>query len=177
MIRLHNVSKWQPAPAGSVLHLPGENGRTIEVDLNTETEARVSLVTDGKPVFLASVKGREKLQFSVEDGDVYLGFESEGEVWYYTRDGENTAIERIDAESFTQMMGRRPERNHELEVMMFKMRQNEQRREAVLAEQVAQLAAVQAQVEAEAKAKAAEQASEAAAVAAAAAAAAAADAK
>lgn len=177
MIRLHNVNKWVAAPSGSVLHLPGDNGRTIELDLNTETATLVSLVTDGKPIFLASVNGREKLEFSVSDGAVYVAFESDGEVWYYTRDGENTAIERVDAVSFTQMMGRRPERNHQLELMMFTMRQNEQRREAVLAEQVAQLAAARARIDAEAAATAASEAAAVAAATAAAAAAAVTDAK
>lgn len=137
MLRLHNIGKWTQAAAGAFLHFPGVDGRRIDLDLNTEAPTRVDVIyTEGEDEvtrFLAAVNGRETVQFTVEQGDVYLSFSSDGEVWFYTPDGENTAIERIDAVSFTRMMERQPERNHDLELIMYKARQNEQRREAALA--------------------------------------------
>lgn len=159
--RIHNVDKWALYKPTDFLSFEGMPGRRIEIDFNTEAKARVHLVGETGNTFLAVIDGMERLEFVTSEAIVDLAITSEGEVWYFSNEGQEAAVSRPDAISYVKMMTRRV-RNPELERMMFDMRQNEMRREEILRSQTAQFAAwqaardadVKAAAEAEAKAKA-----------------------
>ena len=126
VVRLHNISKWAPLKAGRLLELPGSQPRLIRLEVNCEAPARFDLVgADGKSVaFLAVVTGHEVIEFSAE-ATVRVGATSEGEVWFFTNDGEDVTV-RTDGPTFTSVMARRA-RNPDLERVMRRAREREGR--------------------------------------------------
>lgn len=138
-MRIHNVTKWRKYDPAVGLSFNGLDGRLIEIELNTEVRARVDLVRDDATIFLGIVDGLQRLEFVTDDPWVDLVVTSEGEVWYFTNEGDYGATVHPEAVSFTKPMQRRA-RNPQLERMMYEMRQNEMRREALLQEQAAQFA-------------------------------------
>ena len=140
VVRLFNPSRWALL-SGAFVVLGSEPHRVV-VDVNAETDARFDVVTaDGQAIFLATVKGMERLEFTAGPGDQLVAT-SEGEVWYFTDEGDSIAVETF-GESFTRIATRR-ERNPQLEMMEFKMRENERRMQAKLDAAMAVLAEARA---------------------------------
>lgn len=137
VVRLHNLSKWRVLKAGDAIAFAGEQDRKVRIEVNCEFPTRFDVVHgDGdrtSVTFLAVVVGMETLEFTAP-GETYLTATSDGEVWYFTNEGDQTATDR-KAQSFTKVMNRRS-RNPDLERMMFKMEQNTMRRLAMMAEEV-----------------------------------------
>ena len=77
-----------------------------------------------KLAFLAVVTGHEVIEFSAE-ATVRVGATSDGEVWFFTNDGEDITV-RTDGPTFTSVMARRA-RNPDLERVMRRAREREGR--------------------------------------------------
>lgn len=138
VVRLHNLSKWRCMEPGKGLDFLGDAPRKVRVEFNTEQPTRIDLVhgedDDTQVTFLAVIMGMETVEFVAPVG-TYLAATSDGEVWYFTNEGDDIATDREEV-SFTKVMNRRS-RNPELERMMFKMEQNMNARMALMAEEVA----------------------------------------
>lgn len=149
VVRIHNIAKWAMIPAGQVLKLSGEHRRKVRVEVNCEAPTRLDVIEgedEGeKGTFLAVVQGYEVLEFVVS-GVARLVPTTEGEVWYFTNDGDQIAADMPELESFTKIASRRA-RNPELEMMMFKMNQNMERRLATQAAEIEALREAQAAAE------------------------------
>lgn len=137
MIRLHDVDRWNVVKPGSFLRMgvPETPMRTIRLELNSPSRTEVTAVfdNDGQPkeLFICTLDGFERVEFSGA-GVVTMFFAGKGPVWYYTDEGLSMAVPASQgAKSFTKIMNRRA-RNLELEMMMFKMEQNINRRIANL---------------------------------------------
>ena len=123
--RLHNLSKWRELKAGDGIEFVGERDRRVRIEFNTETATRLHLVhgddDDTQVTFVTVVEGFDVVEFTAP-GNCVLAATSDGEVWYFTNEGDVEATDR-QAVSFTKVMNRRA-RNPELERMMWKMEQN-----------------------------------------------------
>lgn len=138
-IKLHNLSKWAPIAAGTLLELAGEFTRPIRLHVNAPGDTLAHLVIkvrnpEGdyveRRVFLAAFSGLQILEFTAT-GTVQVAFSGPDEVWYFTDDGDQIAYIRPDTPVFTKMMERRV-RNPDLERMMWKLEQNARRRESMM---------------------------------------------
>lgn len=126
-IKIGNVSKWSRLPIASALELSGETPRKVRLELNTTMPTHVVAIDNkDQERFLAMVNGLETLEF-ITDGPVAIACTTEGEVWYFTQDGDNDAIELPLEVPFTKIAQRR-HRNPELELLMYKQQQNIERR-------------------------------------------------
>jgi len=142
VVRIHNVSKWVKVPEGKVIELVGDRDRKVRIEVNCPEPTRFDVVEGDFLTFLAVVQGYEVLEF-VAGAQAHVVPTTEGEVWYFTNDGDQIAEERDDLVSFTKIASRRA-RNPELELMMFKMNQNMERRMAQQAAEMAAMLAAQA---------------------------------
>lgn len=142
VVRIHNLTKWSVIQPGEALDLPGEELRNVVLDLRVTERTRVDVVADGGVWFLAVIEpadGVQRLEFGVT-GKVELAFSTDGEVWFFTDDGDSIAYENPEAVSFTKIANRRS-RNPQLEMMMFKQEQNARRREELLMAEIAAMRA------------------------------------
>lgn len=134
VVRIHNASKWSRLEVGHMLELPGtDEVRKVRLEVNCPAPTRLDVIIADKPVFLAVVQGYEVVEFSAA-GTVVLSADSESDVFYFTNDGDQIAVDRPLAVSFAKVATRRA-RNPELEMMMFKAEQNIQRRLAAQQEE------------------------------------------
>ena len=125
MQRLHNVEKWFTIAEGGTLNFGNPNPRRVRVDVNAPHESRLFYVDgEGKMTFLASVIGRDVIEFRAY-GEFALICEGP-EVWIYTIDGEDVSYKNDAAETFTKIWDRRP-RNPELELIQYQMHRNQER--------------------------------------------------
>lgn len=148
--RIHNIGGWLCLQPGEAFQLSADKRRAIRIDFNSEDRAAVHLVdSDGVVTFLSVVDGLQTIEFTaghdepmpdgVERKPLVVSATCESPVWYRTIDGD---VEHYSstAESFVKVATRRA-RNPQLELMMFKQEQNMKRREALLSEQIAAMAA------------------------------------
>lgn len=156
--RIFNTSKWTMLPAGKGLDFEGDHARVIEIEVNCPAHARLDAV-DGKNItFLWAGQGYQKIQFRASERTV-LGITSEDDIWYYTVDGDQYAVDKPQAVSFVDIeavLGRE-KRNPQQDYILWQMQRNaREREEALLAEYDAMAAerdaANAARAEAEAKA-------------------------
>lgn len=141
VVRIHNVSKWACLAVGHGLSLNGQGVRKVRVEVNCPAPTRFDLLdASDTPVFLAVVQGMETLEFAVESEQAKLVPTSEDEVWYFTNDGDNHANEAVQPESFVKIMNRRT-RNPQLELIEWKAKANERRRDAALEAERAEMRA------------------------------------
>jgi len=126
VVRIHNVGKWQLLPVGEVLRLQGLQRRKVRVEVNCEAPTRFDVIEGDKGTFLAVVTGYDILEFSIS-AQAHVVATSEGEVWYFTNDGDQIGSDMPEAVSFATVMNRET-RNPELELMMWKAEQNMKRR-------------------------------------------------
>lgn len=151
-VRIHNLAKWQVLPAGSVLQFRGPEyegytpeHRRIVVEVNCEAPTSWKVIEgprdkEPKITFLAVVQGLEKLEFTAS-ADAELVPSGDGEVWYFTSDGDNYAHDQVNADgalavSFTSVMQRRT-RNRQLELIAWKTEQRQRQRDDAMRGEIA----------------------------------------
>lgn len=124
MQRIYNLDKWALLEEGKRLSYVNSRPRKVVVEVNAPSEVLLYLVEDGKPRFLALVKGRDTVEF-YPDGAFDLTCEG-GAVYVYTADGDDVSMEALDERTFTRIVERRP-RNLELELMQRAAAENTRR--------------------------------------------------
>lgn len=88
-IKIGNIQRFTRFPTGTALHLPGEAARRVKLQVNTEYDTRLDVVTDaGEVLFLARVNGLQTVEFVI-DGPADVLATSEGEVWLSTDEGRH----------------------------------------------------------------------------------------
>lgn len=142
VVRLFDYASWAEWKPGTGLLVGGLGAHRVVVDVNTTDVTHFTLVPADGPqasVYIGKVDGLDRLQFTAFPGDLlYATVKSDGDaVWYFTNEGDQIAVESAQ-KSFTRLAVRR-ERNPELELMLFKMRQNSERNTRLLAEQIAEM--------------------------------------
>lgn len=125
-VKLRNVTKWKLLPIGEVLSLPKREPRLIRLEVNCVADTRVDVVLDETCVFLWAGQGLQTIEFAVP-GPCEVVFTSEAEVFYSTDDSGEAGVVDMEETPFTSIMNRRV-RNPQIELMMFKMQQNIERR-------------------------------------------------
>nr|QJB21568.1 MAG: hypothetical protein [Microvirus sp.] len=119
-IRVFKLSDWQLLPVGHDLELALDTpGRKVTIQFNTVLPARIGWVAEGgeQSVLLGVVEGRDDVEFR-PTGPGKVTVESEGEVWFYTDDGEQTvAGDGAQQETYLKLLQPR-DRAEELERML-----------------------------------------------------------
>lgn len=125
-IQMMDLRKWQALAEGEVARFHKENARTVRIDVNTTHPVLLYVAQQNEDAeFLCKVDGRDRVEFSV-DGPFDLTADG-GELRFYTVDGADFTMEKVDHDSFTRIVQRR-ERNPEIEHMMYLMHQNTEKR-------------------------------------------------
>lgn len=134
MQRINSVYDWTPLRGDQQVNIPCDfDGlRLVRLRVNSPAPVALYLTQPNKEdsFFLALVNGLDEIQFNI-DGP-YTFFTDGGELWWNTIDGVDSHVEAVDPTSFTTIMQRRT-RNPELELMEFKMRENQRRMDAIMA--------------------------------------------
>lgn len=127
MQTIYNLDKWFRLDEGSKLAMSGGRARKIVLEVNAPAEAALYVDIPGvDPIFLALVKGRDKVEFYAP-GQEQFHLMAEGcAVFLYTVDGIDISAVSDGSESFVRIIERKP-RNRELELMQYEMRANMQR--------------------------------------------------
>lgn len=126
MQKIMNVSKWSHVEPGGAINFANEAQRRIRLDVNTAKRAALFYVTgDGETTLLASVLGRDVVEFATHGGPFSIVIE-DADAWLHTVDDEDFSFVIPDAVSMTKLIERR-ERNPEIEMMAAMMRANSQR--------------------------------------------------
>ena len=142
VVRIHNLDKWRMIETGEVLELAPGPLRKMRFEVNCEHPTRFDVKTPDALTFIAVVQGYEVLEFTAGEGAALVP-SSEGEVWYFTNDGDQIATgASAEAVPFTRIMQRKA-RNRELEFMMMKAEQRMNRR---MTEQAGEIAELRAQM-------------------------------
>lgn len=144
VLKVNNLGKWRMLPVGDFLQLPEDRLRRVRIEVNCASPTSIECVEfpEGEAprhTFLGVITGLEILEFVVETR-CELIFTSDSDVWYFTQDGDQIAVEVLGATSFTELAVR-TERNPQLEMMMFKANQNIEARFRQLAEEHAAMVA------------------------------------
>lgn len=144
--RQFNLEKWALLDEGQSYLLPSddeEKSRLVNLEVNAPSRVSLHVLTDDsrnggeiQTVFLASVDGRDKVEFYVT-GTVRLVVDG-GPVWIYTIDGEDISIEVEPSEIFTRILERR-RRSPEVEAIIREMNYNMERRFAQQANDIGRL--------------------------------------
>jgi len=137
MLRINNLDKWTCLESGKVLDLPSHSSeaRKIRIEFNTDQPTRLDVVVGGKPTFLGVVLGLEVVEFTA-GGNVQIAPQGDGDVWFFTNDGDVPSYTIADPDIFTKVAQRKT-RNRELERMMWKMEENMRRRLEKQADEIA----------------------------------------
>lgn len=124
--QMMNLSKWKWLTEGELARFTGIKPRAVRLDVNAPDKIKMFIrYDDGEPVFLALVEGRDRIEFGVDGAfDLYI---EGGECAFYTVDGSDWSVEKVDHRSFTRIMERRV-RNPELEKLMHLQQVNLERR-------------------------------------------------
>lgn len=126
MQRLFNIDKWQLLEDGKAVNFGNDAPRRIRLDVNAPDAAKLFYADgDGRITFLARVHGRDRIEFACY-GAFSLTADG-GDIWFDTVDGEDFSFTIPDAVIITKIAERRA-RNHEFELMQYKMNQNLERR-------------------------------------------------
>lgn len=129
-IALQELARWRRVGEQEAVRIDGpDKVRQVRLEFNVTRPTQVFLLpTKGEPVFLATVDGREDVTFVTSGPVTFMCSGPTGtEVYYYAKEAEKTSVVVPDAVAFTTIAQRQP-RNHDLELMMFKMEQNMQKR-------------------------------------------------
>lgn len=122
-IQMMDLKKWQTIEEGEIVHFNKENPRTVRIDVNAAqtTHMFVAQGPDADAEFLCVVYGRDRVEFSV-DGPFDLTVDG-GAMSFYTVDGADFTVEKVDDESMTRIVERRV-RNPEMDYIMNTMYRN-----------------------------------------------------
>lgn len=131
-IKLRHLPRWSEIRSGDGLKLPGER-RVVELELNVSAQTHVAVLHGKASTFLGVVQpgGPVKVQFSVE-GDCTLIPTSDGEVWYFTDDGDVLNF-GTETESFTELE-QRMDMSQEMEITILKANLRHEQRQREVAE-------------------------------------------
>jgi hypothetical protein len=106
-IRIFKLSDWALLPPNSDLHLRLDNpGRKVTIQFNTESLTRIGWVVEGseQDQLLGVINGRDDVEFR-PNGPGVVTVQGEGEVWFYTDDGEHTvAGDGAEQKSFVKLL-------------------------------------------------------------------------
>lgn len=133
-LRLEEIGKFVLLEPGKGIALPGER-RKVRLELNTQFPCQIMFDygDEDQPRFLATVEGRETVEF-IAEGPVRLYLDSEGQVWWWTSEIERSSVVS-DAPTYT-TVAERQARNPDLERIARVMSENARRREAALLEEL-----------------------------------------
>lgn len=157
-IRIRKLSLWQLLETGKVLEpLIDTAGRKVTVWFNTEQPARIGWVAAGGrradvDVLLGTIHGHDSVEFR-PPGPGVLTVQSEGQVWFYTDDGESTvANDGSEQEPYTRLLEPK-DRNQQLEEIIIRQQAAHNRRmkqqEAERVARDARIAALEAELAAQ----------------------------
>lgn len=104
---------WDEMLPGQTILIGGEGERNIKIEFNTsmptvfhicwETSNDVGEVKSHK-VFLGVIHGWDKIEVAAGPSH-WIEATSDGEVWYFTNDGQYTAVDHFGEHSFTKLIG------------------------------------------------------------------------
>lgn len=131
MQKIYNLDKWFGLKEGEKLTLKAGKPRRVRLEVNAPMEARLYCsLGGGAAMFLANVIGRDLVEFFTAaelQTDIYVETENEGGmIFVYTVDGIDVSAKSDGSESFVRIIERKP-RNHEAELMAYRMQENMQR--------------------------------------------------
>lgn len=120
-VRITNPRDWAQIKPGHTLPLGGERQRTVKIEFNTEapTSVRMSYFDlepdqDGNFAehwcFIALIEGNEKVEVVADPGSE-ISVTSEGEVWFFTNDGQWT-VSAEPRDDFVVLIGEPSESDH-----------------------------------------------------------------
>jgi len=136
---IYNLDKWFRLDEGVKLKMRGGRARKMVVEVNSPAEASLYVDIPGvDPIFLALVKGRDKVEFYAPGQEEFHLMAEGCAVFLYTVDGIDISAVSDGSESFVRIIERKP-RNRELELMQYEMRSNMQRMLDTQAREYAQL--------------------------------------
>jgi hypothetical protein len=131
MIDLKNLDKWVRVAPGEGYEFAGRNQRTTTLEIRAETSTSVYLYRPEKegidPIFLCNVDGYQKVRFRMPEGRWAVCGDEGAALYVATIETEAASIAFPDTVIFTKIAERRA-RDPRLEMMMFKMNQNLERR-------------------------------------------------
>lgn len=120
--RIHSLSKWQAIGDGKAVDFTLDKARTVVLEVNSPEETQLFVQEkDEQPVFLAVVKGRDRVEFGVSKAFKLIA--DGGPVWIYTFDGQETAFVIESPYIFTRIADRK-QRNPHQELVEYQMREN-----------------------------------------------------
>lgn len=127
MQTIYNLDKWFRLDEGAKLLMKGGRARKVVLEVNSPAEAALYVDVAGvDPIFLALVKGRDKVEFYAPGQEDFHLMVEGCSVFLYTVDGIDISAVSDGSESFVRIIERKP-RNRELELMQYEMRANMQR--------------------------------------------------
>lgn len=127
MQTIYNLDKWFRLNEGEKLAMRGGRARKVVLEVNSPAEAALYVAVAGvDPIFLALVKGRDKVEFYAPGQEEFHLMAEGCSVFLYTVDGIDISAVSDGSESFVRIIERKP-RNRELELMQYEMRSNMQR--------------------------------------------------
>lgn len=136
VIKVRDPKRWALYPVGDCIPLYGVGRRPVRLEAHAAKEAKfVAVYPDDTVVLLAAFKGMDTIEF-VADGPLEVWVECEGDVYFYTDDGQSVAFVGDGQVSFAKPHERR-EGSDEIIYIQSLMLANAQRREAKLAAAVA----------------------------------------
>ncbi|QCS37266.1 hypothetical protein [Tortoise microvirus 77] len=131
-IKVGDLNRWKKLKPGGALELRSDKQRQVRLEVNVDQPTQVMALRGTDLTLLGVVMGMDVIEF-VTDGPTEVVFSTEGEVFYFTRDGDSEALDLLEEVSFATLANRRA-RNPEMELMFFKMNQNIERRLAIQAD-------------------------------------------
>lgn len=126
--KIYNLDKWFPLKEGEALKMAGGRARRIRLEVNAPAEAALYAIIQGveAPMFLALVKGRDLIEFYAPGEEAFDLMCEGASIYVYTVDGIDVSAKSDGSESFVRIIERKP-RNHEAELMAYRMQENMQR--------------------------------------------------
>lgn len=118
-IRITNPKDWDELLPGQTILIGGEGERNVKIEFNTSADTVFHLLWETADeatgdvklhkVFLGYLRGNDKVEFSAGPQH-WLEATSDGEVWYFTNDGQYVAVNPLvgpDGEgvNFTKLLG------------------------------------------------------------------------
>jgi len=127
VIRIHDSARWRKLPNKKTLLLTGDKARKVLLEVNCPEPTQFYLVEGERSTFMANVHGLETIEFYA-DGVCEVVPTSEGDIWYYTDDGDETGYE-TDNPSFVRIWQRQTV-NPDLARIMQRVEYNMERKAA-----------------------------------------------
>lgn len=151
VIKLNSLARWRNLEAGKAIHFAdvGRSERRICLTVNTHLATALWLRNaDGEERLLACLTpGLNKVEFYAAGPFAVVPSDGDNELWYQTAEAEPNHVVIADPVIYTGIPERR-QRNPQLEMIMYAMRQNLAARDAHFAAELAKLKGERENVEA-----------------------------